>query len=81
MTWSACGTWPRRLWRRRGSAKAGHALAPGIEWAEIVGRRNRLVPAYFDINTDIPWATARVSLPALMQQLRLIEGVDKPRAP
>ena len=59
----------------------GRALAPGIEWAEIVGMRNRLVHAYFDINTDILWATAMVSLPTLLQRLRLIEGVDQPGAP
>ena len=49
---------------------AGRALAPGIEWAEIVGMRNRLVHAYFDINTDILWATAMVSLPTLLQRLQ-----------
>ena len=28
---------------------------PGIPWEKIVGMRNRLVPAYFDINLDVVW--------------------------
>ena len=56
---------------------AGLAVAPDIEWAVIVGMRNRLAHAYFDINTDILWATATHSLPALLQQLGSTEGIDE----
>ena len=31
---------------------------PQIPWADIIGMRNRLVHAYFDIDLDILWNTA-----------------------
>ena len=60
---------------------ATRAQAPDIEWAVIIGMRNRLVHAYFDINTDIVWATVTHSLPALLKQLSSIEGIDEPPIP
>lgn len=36
---------------------AGRAELAGIPWPQIVGMRNRLVHAYFDINRDILWDT------------------------
>lgn len=41
----------------------------GISWANIVGMRNRLVHAYFDINLDILWETVHDDLPVLNAQL------------
>lgn len=58
---------------------AGRAQAANIEWTVIVGMRNRLVHAYFDIDANILWATVSQSLPVLLQQLRSIEGVIEPR--
>jgi uncharacterized protein with HEPN domain len=40
-----------------------------IPWADVVGMRNRLIHAYFDINLDILWATVQDSLPPLIQSL------------
>ena len=40
-----------------------------IPWARITGMRHRLVHAYFDINLDIVWKTARDELPALIDVL------------
>ena len=60
---------------------AGRAAAPEIEWPVIVGMRNRLVHAYFDINTDILWNTVTIGLPVLLQQLRAIEGVGEDTDP
>lgn len=57
---------------------AGRAQAAGIEWPVIVGMRNRLVHAYFDVNRDILWTTVTQSLPTLLRQLRSIKGVDGP---
>lgn len=37
-----------------------------IPWSDVVGMRNRLVHAYFDINLDILWATVQDSLPPLI---------------
>ena len=31
------------------------AQLPDLPWASIIGMRNRLVHAYFDINRDILW--------------------------
>lgn len=49
---------------------AGHAEMPGVPWQQVVGMRNRLVHAYFDINLDILWDTVELALPALIAQLR-----------
>ena len=54
---------------------AGRAVVPGVEWPVIVGMRNRLVHAYFNVNTDILWKTVMLSLPALLQQLEAVDGV------
>ena len=40
-----------------------------MPWADIVGMRNRLVHAYFDINLDILWRTVQDDLPTLVVQL------------
>lgn len=37
----------------------------GLPWSAIVGMRNRLIHAYFDIDKDVLWATALQSLPQL----------------
>lgn len=40
-----------------------------IPWPDVIGMRNRLVHAYFDINLDILWATVQDNLPPLLQAL------------
>ena len=40
-----------------------------IPWPDVVGMRNRLIHAYFDINLDILWATVQDSLPSLIRFL------------
>lgn len=40
-----------------------------IPWTLIIGMRNRLVHAYFDVDNDILWTTATVSLPELTIKL------------
>ena len=42
---------------------------PFIPWSDIVGMRNRLVHAYFDVNLDVLWRTAQDDLPTLIEQL------------
>lgn len=39
---------------------------PDVPWGDIVGMRNRLVHAYFDINLDILWQTVRQDVPDLV---------------
>ena len=42
---------------------------PEIEWSVIVGMRNRIVHAYFDINFHIVWKTVKENLPTLITKL------------
>jgi uncharacterized protein with HEPN domain len=55
------------------------AAVPDIEWPVMVAMRNRLVHAYFDVNTEILWATVTLSLPGLLAQLQTIEGLQQLR--
>lgn len=52
------------------------AQLPDLPWSSIVGMRNRLVHAYFDINRDILWTTVAEAAPALAERLKnlLSEG-------
>jgi uncharacterized protein with HEPN domain len=45
---------------------------PQLPWAAIVGMRNRLVHAYFDIDRNIVWKTATEEIPALVTSLRAL---------
>jgi len=42
---------------------------PMIPWQDIVGMRNRLIHAYFEINADIVWSALTNDLPALAAQI------------
>ena len=44
---------------------------PGIAWPAIVGMRNRLVHAYFDVDSGILWTTVGERLPSLLRELNL----------
>jgi len=44
----------------------------GIPWKAIIGMRNRLVDAYFDIDADILWVAATVEIPALLAQVKAL---------
>jgi uncharacterized protein with HEPN domain len=50
----------------------GQAGRPEIPWAQIVGMRNVLVHAYFDIDYDQLWETVRRDLLPLVKQLERI---------
>jgi uncharacterized protein with HEPN domain len=43
-----------------------------IPWKEVIGMRNRIVHAYFDIDLDIVWDTATINIPALAQELESV---------
>jgi uncharacterized protein with HEPN domain len=49
--------------------RATHA---GIPWRAIVGMRNRLIHAYFEINTETVWQTVTQEIPTLLPQLRVL---------
>lgn len=48
---------------------------PNIRWRGMVGMRNRLIHAYFDVNLTILWRSVTEELPPLVGQLRAILGV------
>ncbi|NLD35478.1 MAG: DUF86 domain-containing protein [Desulfatiglans sp.] len=45
---------------------------PQIPWSDIIGMRNRLIHAYFEINLDILWKTLTDDLPPLIIELNII---------
>ena len=51
-------------------SKEFRAAHPGIPWRAIVGMRNRLIHAYFDIDTETVWETTTQELPPILIQLR-----------
>lgn len=47
---------------------------PGLPWVDIIGMRNRLVHAYFDIDISLLWTTIADDLPALIRELERVVG-------
>ncbi len=50
----------------------GRSSAPDLPWAAMIGMRNRLVHAYFDVDCEILWTTVTDSLPRLAVQLKAL---------
>lgn len=48
-----------------------------IPWPNIIGMRNRLIHAYFDINLEILWKTVTEDIPGLIDELEKILPSDK----
>jgi uncharacterized protein with HEPN domain len=46
---------------------------PNIPWKAIVGMRNRLIHAYFDVDTDMVWETVQVEIPGLLPLLQALK--------
>lgn len=53
------------------SAEA-RAQIPGIAWPAVVGMRNRLVHAYFDVDSQILWTTVEDRLPSLLAEVKRV---------
>lgn len=51
---------------------------PQLPWQQMLGMRNRIVHEYFAIDTEVVWQTATVSLPSLIEQLKLILAASPP---
>jgi uncharacterized protein with HEPN domain len=47
-----------------------------IPWPSIIGMRNRLIHAYFDVNLDILWKTVTEDIPNLIDELETILPSD-----
>lgn len=48
-----------------------------IPWRAIVGMRNRLVHAYFDVDTEMVWKTLQNEIPGLLRTLEAIIAADQ----
>ena len=42
---------------------------PDLPWSQIIGLRNRLIHAYFDINLGIVWDIVQTNIPPLKQNV------------
>ena len=56
-------------------SKEYQANHPQIPWSAIIGMRNRLVHAYFDINLKILWQTTQEDLPSLIDELNKLPEI------
>ena len=54
----------------------GRDRCPQIPWDDIVGMRNRVVHAYFDIDLKLVWDTITDDLPPLIVQLDKILATE-----
>ena len=45
---------------------------PHIPWKQLIGMRNRLIHAYFDVNHDVVWKTIREYLPNFKKDIEEI---------
>ena len=50
-------------------SEASRSQCMRIPWVDIVGMRNRLVHAYFDVDVDRVWDTIQDDLPPLVEAL------------
>jgi uncharacterized protein with HEPN domain len=57
-------------------SKEYQASYPQIPWSAIIATRNRLVHAYFDINSKILWQTVQDDLPVLIDQLKQLLNIE-----
>jgi uncharacterized protein with HEPN domain len=52
------------------------AEMPDLPWRAIVGMRNRLVHAYFDVDADVLWSSVNDKLPELVQRIEVALGAE-----
>lgn len=55
-------------------SKEKQAQSPEIPWRQVIGMRNRLTHAYFDINLDFVWQTVTEDLVPLIAELERMLG-------
>ncbi len=59
-------------------SKEGQKNCPNIPWPQVVGMRNRLVHAYFDVDLDQIWETVQEDLPSLITALKkIVKNIPK----
>ena len=42
---------------------------PDVEWGQIIGMRNRLIHAYFQVDTELVWEIVSTDLPLLKRRV------------
>jgi uncharacterized protein with HEPN domain len=47
-------------------------MHPSLPWLDVIGMRNRLIHAYFDVDLDRVWDTLTADLPPLTTELERI---------
>lgn len=52
------------------------AKYPQLSWLQIIGMRNRLTHAYFEVNLDIVWQVVTNDLPTLVMELEQIISLE-----
>jgi uncharacterized protein with HEPN domain len=57
-------------------SKETREVLPNLPWADMIGMRNRLIHAYFDINKSILWSTVTQHIPGLLAELRKIPEIQ-----
>lgn len=45
---------------------------PEIPWHKIIGMRNRLIHAYFDVDPEIVWSAVTIEIPKIIPLLQSI---------
>lgn len=56
----------------RGISSEFRETHPDLPWKSMVGMRDRLIHAYFDVNLDVVWETVTEDLPPLVAKLEKI---------
>ena len=59
------------------TSQASRERHPGLPLRRMIGIRNRLIHAYFDIDVGIIWQTATEELPDLIEQLQTIVAEEQ----
>lgn len=50
---------------------------PELQWAQIIGMRNRIIHAYFDIDYELVENTIKIDFPELISQLTKLIDIYK----
>ena len=54
----------------------GRAELPDLPWSLMIGMRNRLVHAYYEVDLEILWTTVTEAMPPLADRLREFLGEE-----
>ena len=58
-------------------SEEGRRKYPTLPWAEMVGMRNRIIHAYFEVDSDVLWETVTDDFPGLRSELETILAAEE----